>query len=68
MLIAATEGVMDCDATCLATGQAGQLLNLIGFLAFSAAALWAMVGSGGGGHRRLQLWAGVARLALAPGA
>lgn len=68
MLIAATEGVMDCDATCLATGQAGQLLNLIGFLAFSAVALWAMYGAGGGGHRRLQVWAGVARVALAQGA
>jgi hypothetical protein len=68
MLIAATEGVMDCDATCLATGQASQLLNLIGFLGFAVAALWAAYGAGGGGHHRWQVWAGVAHLAFAPGA
>ena len=68
MLIAATEGIMDCDATCLVTGQAGQLLNLIGFLIFATVALYATYGEGGGGHRQPRRWAGMARVALVWGA
>lgn len=55
---------MDCDATCLAIGPVGPLLNLIGFLIFSAVALWVTGGAGHGGHHQPRLWAGMARLAL----
>lgn len=68
MPIDATEGVMDCDAMCLLTGTASPLLNLIGFLVFSAVALCATSGSGGGGHREPRFWAGTALVALARGA
>ena len=59
---------MDCDATCLLMGPASPLLNLIGFLAFSAFALCATSGPGGGGHREPHSWAGTARVALTRGA
>ena len=69
MLISATtEGVMDCDAMYLLTGTASPLLNLIGFLIFSAIALCAMRGSGDRGHHQPCFWAGMARVALARGA
>jgi hypothetical protein len=55
---------MDCDAACLAMGPAAPLLNFIGFLVFSALALCATEGAGGGGHRQPRGWAGMARIAL----
>ena len=58
---------MDCDATCLLMGPASPLLNLIGFLVFSAVALCATSDAGGGGHREPYFWAGMARAALTRG-
>jgi hypothetical protein len=58
---------LDFDATCLATGMASPLLNFIGFLAFSAVALCATYGAGGG-HHQPRVWAGMARIALTYGA
>ena len=55
---------MDYDATCLLMGPASPLLNLIGFLVFSAVALCATSGSGGRGHRKPDYGAGMARVAL----
>ena len=54
---------MDCDATCLATGPVNALLNLIGFLVFSAVALCVSRGSDGD-PGRLRFWAQIARVAL----
>lgn len=68
LLISATECEMDCDATCLLMGPASPLLNLIGFLFFSAVALCATRDSGGGGHRERCSWAGMACVALVHGA
>jgi hypothetical protein len=53
---------MDCDATYL--GQASPLLNFIGFLIFSAVALWVTGGSGAGGHHRRVLTADMVRRAM----
>jgi hypothetical protein len=53
LLIPATEGIMDYDATCLVAGPASPLLNLIGFLIFCAVGLCITRGSGGGGHHQL---------------
>lgn len=44
LLIFATEGVMDCDATCLGLGPASLLLHLIGFLVYGGVALCALCG------------------------
>jgi hypothetical protein len=59
---------MDCDAMCLLLAPASPLLNIIGFLVFSAIALCVTSGSGGGGHREPSSWAGTACIALARGA
>ena len=59
---------MDCDATCLVTGPASPLLNLIGLLIFPAVALCAIRGSNGDGHHQLYSWAGVASVAFTRGA
>ena len=59
---------MDCDATCLLLGPAGPLLNLIGFLVFSAFVLCGTNGSAGGGRREPHLWADAASVALTRGA
>jgi hypothetical protein len=45
--IAATEGIMDCDATCLGLGPASLLLHLIGFLVYGGVALSALCGLAG---------------------
>ncbi len=55
---------MDYDATCLVTGPASSLLNLIGFLIFCAVALCITRGSGGGGHHQPRSWAGVTYVAV----
>ena len=68
LVIFATEGVMDCDAMCLLMGPATPLLNLIGFLVFSAIVLCATSGSEGGGHPNTRSWAGMARVAFMHGA
>ena len=59
---------MDCDATCLVTGPASPLLNLIGFLILLAVALCATRVSVDGGHHQRHSWAGVPRVALTRGA
>jgi len=58
---------MDCDAMCLLLGPASSLLNFMGFLLFSALALCATSGSGGGGHPQTFSWPGAARFALTCG-
>jgi hypothetical protein len=68
LLISEKEGVMDCDAAGLLMGPGSPLLNLIGFLVFSAFALCAPSGSGGGGHHDRHSWPGTARVALTRGA
>ena len=47
LLISATEGVMDCDATCLGLGPASLLLHIIGFLVYGGVALSALCGLAG---------------------
>jgi len=56
---------MECDAACLLMGPASPLLNLIGFLVFSAVVLCVTSGSVSGGHRQPRFPAGMTRLALA---
>jgi hypothetical protein len=54
LLISATEGVMDCDATCLGLGPAGLLLHLIGFLVYGGVALCALRGLAGDIAKRIR--------------
>jgi hypothetical protein len=57
---------MDYDAACVMTGPATPLLNFIGFLIFSAVALWATGGSGDDGHHQRVLRTVRARCAYMP--